>query len=133
MNFYTTNLLIILIYGFLGVCVMLPIFFLNTSLMHELINVSSLVTHLVKRVIVFMILIHKNFFPREMWFFMKIYSYFLHPYPKIKMTLLSYPLHLLTHYSYQNSFPTMPPRPKQPQSSPSLICLLLSHIILIWP
>jgi hypothetical protein len=25
------------------------------------------------------------------------------------------------------------PRPKQPQSSPSLIRLLLSHIILIWP
>ena len=71
MNSYTINFLIILIYGFLVVCVMIPIFFPNISLMHELVDMSYLVTHLVKRVIVFMILVHKNFFPLEMWFFHK--------------------------------------------------------------
>jgi len=50
---------------------MIPIFFPNISLMHELVDMSSLVTHLVERVIVFMILVHKNFFPLEMWFFHK--------------------------------------------------------------
>jgi hypothetical protein len=138
MNSYTTNFLIILIYRFLVVCIMLPISFLNISLMHELINISFLVIHLVKRVIVFMILVHKKFFSLEMWFFTKIYSYFLHPCPKIKMTLLSYPLHPMTHYLYQNPiWPTIPiqpmiPRPKQLQTSPSLIRQLPPHIPLMW-
>jgi len=114
MNSYTTNFLIILIYRFLVVCIMLPISFLNISLMHELINIFFLVIHLVKRVIVFMILVHKKFFSLEMWFFTKIYSYFYIPVRKSRWHYC--PTHYIPWPIISTKTLSGPPSPSSPWS-----------------